>query len=92
MNRFISNKKKIYCAFLDYSKAFDNVVRDNIWYKLLKVGIRGKITAMLQTIYLSVKYRFRGSRSVNKSFDCTLGVRQGESLSLFSRAMFVNDI
>ena len=33
----------LYCAFLDYSKAFDNVVRDNLWYKLLKVGIRGKM-------------------------------------------------
>ena len=35
INWFISNKKKLYCAFLAYSKAFDlYVVRDNLWYKL----------------------------------------------------------
>ena len=27
---FIRNKNKLYCAFLDYSKAFDYVVRDNL--------------------------------------------------------------
>ena len=43
INWFISNKKKLYCAFLDYSKAFDYVVRDNLWYKLLKLGVRGKM-------------------------------------------------
>ena len=35
INWFISNKNKLYCAFLDYPKAFDYVVRDNLWYKLL---------------------------------------------------------
>ena len=43
INWFISNKKKFYCAFLDYAKAFDYVVRDNLWYKLLKLGVRGKM-------------------------------------------------
>ena len=47
---------------------------------------------MLQSIYSSVKSRVRGSSSVTKSFDCTPGVRQGEILSLFLFAMFVNDI
>ena len=76
MNWCISNKTKLYCAFLDYSKALDNVVRDYLWYKLLKVGIRGEMITMLQRIYSSVKSRVRGSSSVTKSSDCTLGVRQ----------------
>ena len=61
VNWCISNRKKIYCAFLEYSKAFDNVVRDNLWNKLLKVGIRGKIITMMQSIYSSVKSRVRAS-------------------------------
>jgi len=28
-----------YCAFIDFTKAFDYVVRDNIWMKLIKLGI-----------------------------------------------------
>ena len=91
-NWCLSNKKKLYCVFLDYSKAFDNVVRDNLWYKLLKVGIRGKMITMLQSIYSSVKSRVRGSSSVTKSFECTFRARQGDSLSPLFFAMFVNDI
>ena len=31
-------KKELYCAFLlVYSKEFNYVVRDNLWYKLLKL-------------------------------------------------------
>ena len=38
INWLINNKNKFYYAFLDYSKAFDYVVRDIMWYKLLKLG------------------------------------------------------
>ena len=33
----------LYCAFVDFKKAFDFVVRDILWYKLIKLGVRGKI-------------------------------------------------
>ena len=42
INEFIENGKKLYVFFVDYSKAFDFVVHDNLWYKLLQYGIRGK--------------------------------------------------
>ena len=35
--------KRLYCVFIDFTKAFDYVVRDNIWTKLIKLGIRGNI-------------------------------------------------
>ena len=94
INWFISNKhdtKKLYCAFLDYSKAFDYVVRDNLWYKLLKLGVRGKMFN-IQSIYSTVKSKVRGPKSITDSFECKLGVRQGESLSPFLFSMYVNDL
>ena len=30
--------KNIFCAFIDFSKTFDYVVRNNLWYKLIKLG------------------------------------------------------
>ena len=92
INWFISNKKKLHCAFLDYSKAFDYVVRDNLWYKLLKLGVRGKIFNIILSIYSTVKSKVRGPKSITDSFECTLGVRQGESLSPFLFSMYVNDL
>ena len=32
----------LYCAFVDFKKAFDFVVRDILWYKLIKLDVRGE--------------------------------------------------
>ena len=41
------------CAFVDFAKAFDNVVRENLWYKLIKIGTRGKnLTFLNQCIHV----------------------------------------
>ena len=33
INHFVNNNNKLFCAFADFSKAFDYVARDNLWYK-----------------------------------------------------------
>ena len=38
-----SRKLKLYCCFVDYTKAFDNVWRVGLWQKLLKQCFQGKI-------------------------------------------------
>ena len=38
----IINQGKIYCAFVDMSKAFDYINRDILWHKLIKLGVKGK--------------------------------------------------
>ena len=43
-------------------------------------------------IYSTVKSKVRGPRSITYFCDCTLGVRQGESLSTFLFLMYVNDL
>ena len=55
MDHILSNAKKLYCAFVDFTKTFDFVVRDIIWYKLIKVGIRGKILDIIRSMYTEVK-------------------------------------
>ena len=42
INHLLNENKKLYAAFIDFTKAFNYVVRENMWYKLLKTGIRGK--------------------------------------------------
>ena len=39
----LNNGKQLLCTFVDFSKTFDYIVRDNIWYKLIKLGVRGNI-------------------------------------------------
>ena len=34
LNHFLNENKKLFVAFIDFTKAFDYVVRDILWYKL----------------------------------------------------------
>ena len=74
-------------------KAFDYLVHENIWYKLIRLGIRGKMLSVIQSMYESVKSRVKMQNRVGNEFDCLLGVRQGErDLSPFLFSMYVNDL
>ena len=48
INIYLSHGKKLYCAFIDYRKAFDFVDRVSLWSKLISNGVNGKI---LKVIY-----------------------------------------
>ena len=92
VNNLIENGKNLYAFFIDYSKAFDYVVRENLWYKLLKSGVRGTILNIITSMYESVKTKVLINGEKSDSFDCNLGVRQGECLSPFLFAVYVNDL
>ena len=77
---------------MDYSKAFDFVVHDNLWYKLLKLGLRGKIIHILCSMYSCMKTNVFNNCEKSEPFECKLGVRQGECLSPFLFAMYINDL
>ena len=53
------NCNQLFCAFVDFSKAFDYIVRDNLWYKRIKLGIRGSMLNITRVLYrctqLSIK-------------------------------------
>ena len=43
ISHMLNNGHKLYCAFIDSTKVFDYTVRENLWYKLVNLGLRGKI-------------------------------------------------
>ena len=92
IDNFIQNGNKLYTFFVDYSKAFDYIVRENLWFKLLKIGIRGKVFNVIKSMYDCVKTSVFINGEKSDSFECKLGVRQGESLSPFLFAMYINDM
>ncbi|XP_052772033.1 uncharacterized protein LOC128211362 isoform X1 [Mya arenaria] len=93
INYLLENNKRLYAVFVDFTKAFDFLVRDVIWYKLLKLGIRGNMFNVIKSMYATVKSRIKMHNTISKDdFTCMLGVRQGESLSPFLFSMYLNDI
>ena len=47
-------KKKLYCLFVDYKKAFDVVWREGLWYKHVKSGINGKVYNLIKNMYFNI--------------------------------------
>ena len=68
----------------------DYIVRENLWYKLLKCGVNGKILKLVMSMYSNVKTSVFSDGEKSKQFDSVLGVRQGECLSPFLFAIYIN--
>ena len=86
LTELLKQKKKKFCLFVDYSKAFDSVWRVGLWMKLLGSGINGKVFRVTYNLYQNIKTCVM--HSGEKSYFCNSywSVRQGENVSpvLFS--------
>lgn len=83
---------RFYCAFVDFSKAFDSVNRVYLWWKLLQGGVSSKMVKLVQSLYQEVKSCVRVKNQLSDMFRCNKGVRQGCILSPFLFAFFVRDL
>ena len=52
---FAAEKKRLFCAFIDYKKAFDSVQRGLLWRKLLNSGVNGKVLRVIRHMYAKTK-------------------------------------
>ena len=88
---YLQNKKRVYCAFVDYKKAFDLVNR-SAWSKLISNGINGKVINVIFNLYKNAKSCVKVINNISPLFNCNMGVRQGENLSPLLFAIFLNDL
>ena len=92
ISHYLNNNKTLLCEFIDFSKAFDYIVRDNLWYKLIKLSIRGNILTVVMSMYQNVKYKIKFDGEKSDTLACYTGVRQGECLSPFLFSMVINNL
>ena len=90
-NYYIQEKKQLFCAFVDYSKAFDFVDRTYLWQKLLNSNVNGKVLNVVKNMYKNAKSHVSVNNILSDSFPCQVGVRQGENLSPLLFAIYLND-
>ena len=88
----LSEGKRLYATFVDFTKAFDYVVRENLLLKLIKFGVRGRILNVIQSMNKSVKSIVIYNNCLSEDFTCYLGVRQGECVSPFLFSLYLNDL
>ena len=88
---YLKKKNRLYCAFIDYKKAFDFVDRTSLWMKMISTGINGNILRVIHNLYDGAKSCVKLNGNVSGYFNCNVGVRQGENLSPLLFAIFLND-
>jgi len=91
---FFRSKQKLYCAFVDYKKAFDTVWRDGLWHKLHQTGIykTSKVYKIIVNMYDDIKSCVFSANEKTNFFTSNAGVRQGENLSPLLFSLFINDL
>ena len=89
---YLFKKKRIYCCFIDYSKAFDTIPRIELWRKLLNCNIKGKIFQLVQNLYNKAKSSVIINGKLSDSFPCQTGVRQGDNLSPLLFSIYLHDL
>ncbi|MEW8548549.1 MAG: reverse transcriptase family protein, partial [Candidatus Thiodiazotropha sp.] len=87
-----TRKIKLFCSFIDFSKAFDSVWRIGLWQKLIGNNINGKLFRIIHNMYQNIKSCVSFSGEQSNYFRSFKGVRQGENLSPVLFALFLNDL
>jgi len=85
-------RTKIFCAFIDFRKAFDSLWRVGLWSKLLKYNINGKILTVVKNMYTNIKSCISINGEHSDYFQCHQGLTQGEHLSPIMFSLYLNDL
>ena len=94
VNKYVKNKRKgkLFCAFLDFKKAFDCVPRVALYKKLAKYCISAKFIRLLQSMYGQASFAIKFSTHQRTDFiPSTSGVLQGCQLSPLLFSLYIND-
>jgi len=55
ITKTLANKKKLFCAFVDFEKRFDKIDRQHLFRKLITENVSSKLVKTLKSMYSAVK-------------------------------------
>ena len=84
--------KLLYVCFVDFSKAFDLVNRNILFYKLMRSGWSGRVVDTLRSLYSKTKFRLKCSGMLSPAILNEIGVNQGGVCSGLLFRKYVADI
>ena len=92
IQKYLTKKRKLYVAFIDFRKAFDSVDRCIMWQILQKNGITGEMLNILKSIYNSVISNVKCNNENTDCFSCPNGLKQGCIMSPMLFSYLVQEI
>ena len=92
VNYYVDNGSRVFCCFLDASKAFDRVVHSGLFLKLIQRNVPLIFMDLIVSWYGSLHCRVRWGECYSEWFLVTAGVRQGGVLSPDLYSIYVDDL
>ena len=89
---YVQNNSRVFCAFLDASKAFDRLVHAGLFIKLMQRNVPIIFLDVIISWYDGLFCRVRWDDQVSDWFAVTAGVRQGGVLSPNFYCIYVDDL
>ena len=89
---YINNGSRVFCAFLDASKAFDRLVHSGLFLKLMERNIPLIFLNIIISWYKDLLCCVRWGDQQSDWFEVTAGVRQGGILSPDFYNIYVDDL
>ena len=92
VNYFINNDSRVYCSFLDASKAFDRLVHSGLFLKLIHRGVPIVFLEVIMSWYDGLQCRVKWDGQFSEWFTISAGVRQGGVLSPDFYSIYVDEL
>ena len=89
---YIDHGSRVYCSFLDASKAFDRLIHSGLFLKLIQRNIPKIFLDILITWYDGLQCRVKWDGVFGDWFPVTAGVRQGGILSPSFYNIYVDEL
>ena len=87
-----AHKRKLFCCFVDFRKAFDTVPRERLFTRLQNLEIPDEMIWSIYALYEQVSGQVRCPRGLSKTFHSTIGVKQGCPLSPTLFGIYIDEI
>ena len=79
--KYIEYGRKVYCNFIDYTKAFDTIWREFLWDAMTHFGFNEKLINQIKALYSKNQSPTRVNGGLTDYFTTSIGVLQGCILS-----------
>jgi hypothetical protein len=86
------SKGRFYCAYVDFSRAFDSIPHSNLWFRLIQDGVHGRILTVLRSMYGKLRSCVKTRNGLTDLFTCLCGTRQGCMISPYLFILYINEL
>ena len=89
---YIDHGSRVFCSFLDASKAFDRLIHSGLYLKLIERNVPKVFLNILMSWYSGLQCRVKWNGFLGNWFSITAGVRQGGILSPQFYNIYVDEL